>query len=207
MKSDSPTPEELAIENESVAALGPPTDVFKPGMENVIAGFIFVALLIAIGVGCLAWQVSILIEYDFRLPWKAERGASWLSVCVFLVAGVVGIGCGIGLIFFVRRLASTRVYSCPAGIYQVCRGRVTVFPWLRIESVTETILQEHLPLKGGVKYLAPAGKSRSYVVRRNDGVEMKLDGNSIRRLVKFAQLLQDEAAKRDIRWDVVEQST
>jgi hypothetical protein len=73
--------------------------------------------------------------------------------------------------------------------------------------VEETILHEHLPiLKGGLKYALPAGSSRGYLVRRQDGKEFVFDRNRLKGLGRFSKLLRQEAETRDIPWTTTETS-
>ena len=61
-----------------------------------------------------------------------------------------------------------------------------------------------LPAEGGLKYLAPLGRSYRYTVRRTDGVQVEVDGNVVKHLGKFKKLLREEAQRRGIAWHTEE---
>jgi hypothetical protein len=190
---------------EAIRQLGDPIATFKPGMENLVAGVI-IGLLMVIGGGALsAFAIREAIINGDRLPWFAEKGSCLAAVVAMGVIGLMLAGAGLVLIYWVKGLFSLRVLVCPAGFLCVRRTELQVFPWIQIERLQETVTQEYFPLKGIAKYAAPIGKSRSFVVRRRDGVEFGFDGNTVKNLNTLARLLEEQSRHRSIPWEVVRQ--
>src|SRR5262245_13702878 len=167
---------------EATRQLGDPIAIFKPGMQNLVAGIIIGLLMVTGGGALSAFAIREAIVNGDRLPWYAEKGSCLLAVFGMAAIGLVLAGAGVALILWVKGLFSLRVLVCPAGFLCIRRKELQVFPWDQIERVQETVTQEHFPLKGIAKYAAPMGKSRSFVVRRCDGVEFGFDGNTVKKL-------------------------
>jgi hypothetical protein len=146
------------------------------------------------------------ISRGASLPWFHEKDISWVAVLILGALGLLAIVGGVALILWVKRLFSLRILVCPSGLVEVQRGQILSCRWEDIAQVEETILHEHLPLKHGLKYVAPVGKSRSYVVRRRDGKEFVFDGNRVKGLGRLAKLLRQEAETRAIPWMIKEES-
>lgn len=191
--------------DEAVRQLGDPIATFKPGLENLIAGIIIGSLMAAAGGALSAFSIREAIVNGHRLPWRAEEGSSLFAVFGMAAIGLVLAGVGVALILWVKGLFSLRVLVCPAGFVCVRRGEVQVFPWDRIELVQETVTREYFPLAGVAKYAAPMGESRSFVVRRRDGVEFRFDGNTVNKLNTLARMIGEATSQRAIPWDFVEQ--
>jgi hypothetical protein len=185
-------------------SLGTPLETFRAGLENLVAGIIMGVFLIVGGIVGLFFLCREVVQHRGPIPLWVDKQFSWGSVAFFgaMALGVI-IG-GVVLIVWVRRLFSLRVCLCPGGIYTVQRGVCQVFPWEQIMLIHEKVVQEHFPLAGLAKYAAPMGKSRSYVLYRTGGVQLALDGNSVRKIGRLGKLLREEAGKRNITWQVVE---
>jgi hypothetical protein len=176
----NPEPDEY----RTTAAAELPTDVgrplheFRPGMENVIAGSILALLLVAVGFSVLLWIGWSVAHTEGQIPFFVEKGICWALIAFF---GAVAIGAAIGgllLLRFATGLASQQIWVCSNGLCFVPRGRFDVARWDEIESVQEVVFQEYFPLKGIAKHALPFGKSRTYLVRRQDGREFAVNGKT-----------------------------
>jgi hypothetical protein len=189
-----------------VESLGSPTGRYRPGVANLVAGIIIGCLLIGGGSALLFVTIRDFVRSGGHIPLAAEQGISWVAVgiaSVFVIGLLLG---GFLLIRWARSTAALCVYVCPGGFYYQCRTKTVAFPWDRISSVRETILHEHLPLARGVaKHAMPMTTSRVLLVRRIGGEEFGFDGNTLQGHERLGEILRDEARKRDIRWEVVEQ--
>ena len=185
-----------------VRELGGPNAAFKPAMENLVAGIIIGLLMILGGGAIVAFGVREAILNGANLPWFAREGSCFAAVLGMSILGLaIAVG-GVGLIIWVRGLFSLRVFVCEQGFFCVKRKRVQVFRWDQIAVVREIIIKEHFPLKGAAKHVAPMGTSRSFVVRRQDGVEFAFDGNTVKKLNSLAKLIEQATRQRGILWDV-----
>jgi hypothetical protein len=192
--------------NEQVRRLGTPTQTFKPGLANLIAGIIVGLVMMAVSGPALVAFIRMAMQSDPKLSVAENKLVSAIG---FGLGGIFGLGLalgGIALIYWVRGMFSFRLYVCPEGFYYTHRGNVHVFRWEEIERVVETITQEYLPLKGIAKYAAPPVERRSYVIRRRDGFEFGFGPNSIRKSVTLGNCIRNEVTPRNIRWDIVHES-
>jgi hypothetical protein len=206
MDSQARINDEHSRQPAEVESLGSPTGQYRPGLANLVAGIIIGCLLIGGGVAILFITIRDFARSGGRIPLAAEQGISWVAVGIaslFVIGLLFG---GFSLIRWVRSTSMLRVYVCPDGFYYVCRTKTVAFPWDRISSVRETILHERLPLATGIaKHAMPMNTSRSFLVRRIGGEEFGFDGNTLQGHERLGEILRDEARKRDIRWEVVEQ--
>jgi hypothetical protein len=199
--ADQPVP---GTAQSLVAELGGSTKEFRPGAANVVAGMVFVVGLIGGGLTGLFVLVRAIIQAGGNLPFHVEKGLGWTTAGLFVLVCLGAVAGGICLLIYVRCLRAGCVYVCPRGLVCAQRDHATALPWDEVECVQEIITQDYLPLKGLAKYAAPMGKSRSYRVRRNDGIEEAFDGDSVRKIGKLGRVLREEASKRGIPWQVVE---
>lgn len=187
-----------------VAALGPHIEVFKPAAANILAGFVFIFLFAVGAIGVSSFLLFRVIKANFNLPFYDEDQLAWLWVILLSLAPIGMLVGAATCTILVRNLLSFRLYCCPAGFYIIRHGEIQVFRWEEVSRITETVFRERIHLQHNLKL--PAGASRSYLIERQDGHEETLDGNSIRRLVKFSQILRAEAEARGIPWKVEEKS-
>lgn len=182
---------------------GPPTVTFRPAMANIVAGIIIGLLMIAGGGTILGFSIREAIVNGSKMEWFADNGQCLAAVFGFMAIGLVLAGGGAGLIIWVRGLALFRVVVADRGFFCAKRNDVEIFDWDNIASVQESVQQEYFPLKGVAKYAAPMGKSRSFVVRRKDGVEFPFDGNTVKKLSTLAKIIELNVRQRGIPWEVV----
>src|SRR5437870_11362501 len=88
------------------AELGQPLEELRPGMENVVAGFILASLLLAAGLVALVGRSREVILIGGNLPLTAEKGLSWLVVGLWGLLGATGIVGGFFLWQFAAGLRS-----------------------------------------------------------------------------------------------------
>jgi hypothetical protein len=148
-------------------------------------------------------SIAYAARRGWQLPWFTATGRDelpWFLVGLGVVAGGGLLALGIEFFATARRVRRFSLLVCRNGLVAVERGRAEAFRWAEVALIEETVKQEYFPLKKGLKYLCPLGKSHSYLIRRNDGVEIPLDGNVIKRLHKLRKLLWAEAQRRGIDW-------
>jgi hypothetical protein len=189
--------------------LGMSVELFTAGKENLIAGVIIAILCWAAGTGMVYWMAKTTVDAAGNMPFFDSSNPSWFVVSLGVFAGLLMILMGVGFIYYVRMLASLRVYVCRDGFFTACPAdgggfQVRIFRWDQIACVEEHVKQQHFPLKGVAKYAVPMGKYRSYTVRRCDGLEFFFDGDTVRKVGKLACLVQRITSERGIPWRVVE---
>jgi hypothetical protein len=186
--------------DELVDQLGGSVETLRPSLANVIAGFILGSLTAAGGLTLLGSLVQATIVRGGNLPLKTNvRGEiDWTSVGVGSVLGLALMGIGIGIILFVRRLRNARVVICRDGFLQEEGDNRSACRWDEITEVREVVVQEYFPLKGPVKYVAPVGKSRKYIIVRREGPQFEFTGNTVQKIMRLGKMIQAEAGKRGI---------
>jgi hypothetical protein len=205
--SDRPATAEL---DAALQGLGPQTADFEPGLANFVVGVILGLLGIAAGVALVGWMAHFVISRGGDLQWFGARDRHDLPW--FLVGLMVFCGLAVAYFFgleFLRtagRVRSFRLIVCRDGFVSVEGKRVEVFRWDDLACVVEIATREYFPLKMGLKYLAPLGRSYSYAVRRKDGGQVEVDGNVVKHLGKFKKLLRAEAQRRGVEWHTEEVS-
>ena len=199
----TPSPEELSLLPE-VASLGPQTEEFRPATANIFAGLV-IAFLLAIGaIAAFSLSLHLLVKARFNLPLFDDNKLSWFAVgAIILLASAMTI-LGMEFLLRVRGLAAFRLYLCTTGFYVVRNQNINVFHWDEISEIIEEHVPDRVHLQHQVKL--QVGTSKRYVITRQDGHQETIDGNSIRRLIRFSQMLRAEAETRGIPWQVEEKS-
>jgi hypothetical protein len=171
---------------------------FTPGCANLFAGIALGLLLIAGGLALAsgaAWAAT-----HPRVPagkGDAPPALLWLAAAACLVLA----GCGVGLLWWtIRGLARQQILVCQKGLVYDDGETLLIVRWKDISSVVVTETQEYFPLKGGEKYLAPMGKSKSYVVTLRGGGGFYFDGSTVSRPGRLATLIRDEIYAWGGRW-------
>jgi hypothetical protein len=181
------------------ADAGEPLHEFRPSMANVISGIILAQLLFGFGIGAF-----LLIVREFGLANANANGLLWAGTA-FL--GAVGVGAAIGATLFLRfavRLASQRIWLCSNALCIGSSGRFDVFFWDEIDVVREVVFEEHLPLHG---IPLPAGRSRRFEITPKEGQLLVVNGNDVKRIERFGQVLKEIAETRRVAWQVVRSDT
>jgi uncharacterized protein DUF6585 len=203
MDSSPPAGSPATTREAAVRHLGDPVATFQPGMENLVAGIIIGLLMVAGGGTLAAFAVREAVLNGAHLPWWAETGSCLIAVIGMGAIGLLVAAAGVAVILWVRGLFSLRVLVSQGGFVCVRRKEVQVFPWDQVERVRETVTQEYFPLQGVAKYAAPMDTSRSFVVRRRDGLEFAFDGNAVKKVNTLAKMIEEAARERGIPWDIV----
>ena len=197
------TGEDVASEGDGI---GEVVEVFHPGMDNVVAGFILSALLLCGGAAAVGLPVRAAYLAGWNLPMNAKPGWSWSAVGLFCAIGVALLGAGVALAVYARWLAGHRVDMCANGLRQVTPRSVSEVRWADVAAIRETVLYERLPLlKGPAKLLLPKIASRSYMVVTVAGAEHGFDGDSVRHLKRFGVALRAGADGAGVAWQTVEE--
>src|SRR5437763_9259753 len=115
---------------------------FKPGRENLVAGYIIGLLLMALGCGGIYLPVNGIIEARAKLPFWAEKGWAWGAAAGFIILGIGLIIGGVLLIRWMRSLGWLQVFVGEKGICVIERTTARVFAWDDIVSVQETHIHE-----------------------------------------------------------------
>jgi hypothetical protein len=193
-------------ETHPQGALGARIELFTPMMGNIVAGGIFSFLLLGGGLALTGFILREVYRAGGNLPVEAKQGMSWIAVGLGSALGVGFVVGGVLLARYVRWLLSHRVEFCENG-FRYHEGRATEeVTWVSVASIRERILYERPPiLKGPVKLLLPKMASSSYVVVTTNAKEYSFDGNSIRRIKRFGELLRERAGQAGVPWETVEE--
>jgi hypothetical protein len=187
------------------ARLGNCLEIFKPMPANIIAGFIIGILLIG---GSLALFTFLLREVHLaggNLPLYAKKGMCWLVVGLGSVIGIVLMVGGVVVTIYSKGLIASRVEVYVNGLRQCSRRSNEQILWCDVEKVRETILYERPPLlKGPLKLLLPKCSSASYTLV-TPTKEYSFDGNSIKAIKRFGDLLRERAQLTSLPWETVEE--
>jgi hypothetical protein len=188
------------------AQLGELDAVFEPMSANIVAGFIISLLLIVGGLSAIGFSLHAAHVAGWKLPTNAERGWSWINVGLATLLGVALITGGLVLGRFARGLMSHRVEVFAKGFRYCSRGSAEPVLWTNIGGIRETILYERPPiLKGPAKLLLPKVASFRYLVVTNRGKEYSFDGNSIKSIERFGNILRAQAERLSLPFETVEE--
>jgi hypothetical protein len=180
--------------------------VFKPGMEELIAGVIIGSLLIAGGCPLVFFPAKFVIDSRGDLPFWAEKGGSWVTLLLGCGIGIGLLFCGVFMFWWMRWLSSLRLRLGEYGFAVSEREGTRVFLWPDIVAVRETHLYERPPiLKGVAKYALPKMRSKCFIVYRKDCQQFAFDGTSFNGHTKLAKMIKEETDKHDVPWEIVEQ--
>ncbi len=186
--------------------LGELLESFTPSRANVEAG-----LLLGIG-ACVAgavvmWHpIHVADAANWDLPWYAEKpNWSWFGVGFIGFLGAAVFAIGVALLAYSCWQAAHRVDVCVGGFCYVVPHSVVAIRWGVVRSVMEVIEHEHLPEFIQILYairslLRPKPVTRSYTLTTWAGRVYAFDGNSIRRLHRFGQLLREQSDAHSIAW-------
>lgn len=179
---------------------------FKPGLENIIAGFIIGLLLIGAGGAGVYFPVNGVIEARGNLPFWVEKGWCWGAVGLGLALAIGAIVGGVILILWMRSLTSLRVRVGAHGLSVTRKDETRVIAWPDIVSVLETHLYERPPiLKGVAKYALAKVLSKFFALATKEGEPFRFDGNTIKGHVILADIIKKETDRRGVPWEVVEE--
>lgn len=177
--------------------------VFRPGYDNIIAGFVIALLLVSAGIAGIWYFGRQAAKLFGERPMWADKGPGW--TCLLVLFSVLVIVGGVFLAFYVRSLSALRVAVGLHG-FRVMDGRETnEFLWHKIAAVEESHLYERPPvLKGPAKYVLPELKSRSFCIEYVDGRVFEFNANSLKGHSQFADIVKESTRSRGILWRIVE---
>ena len=186
--------------------LGDKLDVFKPMVGNIVAGFILSALLIAASAAAIAFPLRGAYERGWQLPFEfVNRGWSWPTVGLFVLLGIGLAAGGVFLLYYATSLISRRVEFYADGFCVYAGRRSELVLWTDVDQIRETILYERPPiLKGPAKLILPEFASRFFAIHTTSGNEYQFDGNSVKALRHFAEILRETSDRLSIPWQIVE---
>jgi hypothetical protein len=202
----SPPQDTHAPADAQAAELGERIEVFRPMMGNVIAGFILSGLVLVGSAAAIFFPLRAAYLANWNLPFDVKTGWSWLAVGLCEVLGIGLLIGGLALLVYSRGLLSHCVEIYANG-FRYCSGRsAECVLWTHVSHVRELILYERHPiLKGPAKFLLPKVASTSYLVHTISGKEYGFDGNSIRSIKRFGNLLREQSQRLSLPWETVEE--
>lgn len=188
--------------------MGQQLGVFRPMVGNIIAGFIISALLVAGGLAMIGGPTLKAAGRDWDLPNYDEHGLAWLWLVLFWMIGLGLVAAGVALARYSQGLISHRVEVWTDGFQFWKRGSAEEVRWTAVRLVRETIHYERPPiLKGPAKLVLPKLASWSYSVTADTGTSYEFDGNSVKAIKRFGQLLRERTNAHSIPWEQVEVHT
>ncbi|MCY2968279.1 MAG: hypothetical protein NT069_32395 [Planctomycetota bacterium] len=186
--------------------LGELLQPLHPGRANFYAGVILVVILelLALGIAWGCYHNSA--KYGWRrMPLYHANNWNWVAASFVMLVGFVFAWLGWVIYIRIRGLVGFHVDLHQEGLYVHRREGDATFLWTRIASVRESILVENLPiLSGPLQKLGPAVKSRSFLVRRDDGVCFGFTHDDLRHSDWLGEQLRSLCDDYGFEWTVVE---
>jgi hypothetical protein len=187
--------------------LGQPLEELGPGMENIVAGYILAVLVLLAGIAGLVWLTREIIEAKADMAFmepRSKRELSWFLVGLSGFACLTAFPGSWALAWYAKYLRSQTLWVCTEGLCFLWNKTTTkVIRWDQIEAVQVIVKQDYFPLKGVAKYALPMGKSRSYNISAKNGYQVSVDGNEVKRIGRFGQVLEEQREKHGFGWHVV----
>ncbi len=116
---------------------------------------------------------------------------------------LVTVGVGIGV--FAHGIMSSFVEICRDGFRFKWRTSAESVPWKLVTRIQETIFYERPPLlKWPASLLLPKFASASYLVFTATDKSYPFDGNSVREIKRFGEVLRRKAEELSVLWETVE---
>ena len=107
---------------------------------------------------------------------------------------------------FSKGLISHRVEICVNGFRSWSGKSSEEVAWTEIARIRQTTLYERHPIvKGPVKLLVPKIASTIYSIVTISGKEYAYNGNSIKELERFGEILRQHADRLSLKWEPVEE--
>lgn len=178
--------------------LGQLKQVFKPKMANIIAGAI-------LGLGLLIGGISLAVFMIRRdEPRQLDTGDKIAKYGFIALVGIGGPLGGLGLLYWMKLLASHRVTVYENGFSYTYGSVEDICTWTEVKKVSEVFTQEQM------KVLKVPGASiknldRSFIVHRKDGKKFDFNVNSIDSVRRFADCLKQASQQHNIAWEKIHQ--
>lgn len=188
------------------APVGERLQIFRPMRGNIVAGFIISSLSFVGGAAAIGVSLRAAYLAHWNLPFDVKNGWCWLAVGLFCLIGVVLIVIGVVLAAFSRGLISHRVEICQEGFRYCSRQSTEGVLWASVSRIRETTSYERPPLlKGPAKLLLPEIANASYTIVAISGKEYVFDGNSVKAIKQFGEVLREQAKRLSLPWEMVEE--
>ena len=174
-------------------------------MRNIVAGGIISLLLIFGGLALFGFLVVEAYLTGGNMPFWVKKGMSWFAVGL---GSVLSIGITIGggyLAWYVHWLLSHEVELYEDGFCFIVSSSNEQVRWNMIEEVCEIIFHEWPPiLHAPASFLLPKFASSRFLVVVNDGKEFEFDGNSVKQIKRFGEILRARSIQDGIPWKTTE---
>ena len=149
------------------------------------------------------WREAYLANW--KLPFQVQRGWCWLAVGGLSATGLMLVTVGVGIGVFAHGIMSSFVEICRDGFRFKWRTSAESVPWKLVTRIQETIFYERPPLlKWPASLLLPKFASASYLVFTATDKSYPFDGNSVREIKRFGEVLRRKAEELSVLWETVE---
>jgi hypothetical protein len=184
----------MANEEQATRALdlGDRIDVFKPKRQNIPLGLFLSTLLMVVGAAAIGFPLHAAYRADWNLPLdpvqRVQGGgpkSSWPAVGVLCLLGIGLTVGGIALAVYSWRLIWGRVEIWTNG-FRFCsrRSAEDVF-WADIVRIQETL---HY--------------GTSYTVETKSGKKYRFNGDSVKGIQRFGDVLRQQADRLSLPWEL-----
>ncbi len=190
----------VGIMANSSQHLGRKVQDFGPGISNIIAGFILSCLSLAAGVSGVFFPLREAYRAHWNLPFEAKTGWCWFAVGVLNLLGLLMLFVAWFLFTFSRHLMTRNLRIYEDGFQMEIDGKDLSVRWDQIALIVETTVYERPPiLKGPARLLLPEIASKRYTLVRNSANEaLVFDGNTVKDIAQFGEILRGVAGLRAI---------
>lgn len=179
--------------------LGPPLREYRPKIESLAAGVILAVLAIGAPITMLGFLFREAATQNFVIPFYAKKGVCWGAILMFAILGTPFVAGGVWLLFWVRRMARSRVRVYPDGLVCVTGNRLRTFPWDRIDWGMQDHVDASVVAAGPDAMIA---RSDGFRLLRDDGAEYLWSSNSVNHSRELARIVHEELTTRGIPWHV-----
>ncbi len=178
---------------EAVESLGPLVETFQPRRARLAFAATFGLALFGVGSRAAVRYAAGWCDTSGAANPAAER---WGVAAI----GAVAAAAAVGLLIYVRSIASTRLLLFGEGVVEVRGGRMNVFRWADVTEAREGVTT--VRLVKGLGALAPAASSSLLTLHRRDGGVLWFDADKVRGADRLARSLRAECERRGIPWRV-----
>ena len=172
--------------DDALREFGEPSARFTADMLQIYMGMAFGVLFVAAAIG--------FVPMVFVKGWNP----------FWCLLAPLGAAIGAWLFRIMKAMRGQVVYVCKEGLI-VWHGEdnVDACRWGDIQQVEERIITDNMPLKGLAGHI-PIGSSTSLGITWGDDRTFNFGGENLKGARRLANLIREEAKKRDIPWETVE---
>lgn len=178
---------------EALESLGRPIETFRPQLARLVFAGTFGLALLGVGAQAAVRYAGGWCDTSRATNPEAERWG-------VAVIGTAAAAAAVGLLAYVRSIASTRIVLYELGLAEVRRGRLNLFRWADVTEARDGVTR--VRLVKGFGTLAPAASSSMYTLHRRDGGVLRFDADKVHGADRLAQTLRTECERRAIPWQV-----